>query len=135
MSGNTPQNPSAQRSPRQDESADALVDVIKDNLLVLERSMAGYMVMSRALAAVTAAEKPVLKVITYPASLNGKDVFQVCVDLNKIAVSYLPYVLGALAHLHGGDMREAVAALLQSANGLSALIEEATAPPAEVEAP
>lgn len=108
-----------------------MMEDLKDDLMILERSMAGYNTLTRALETVNGnlppGERPKgLPVFEYPGTADDVHVIRVCSDLNDVDPAYLPHVLAPLCNAHSKMMHRAAVQIKVTADEIIGMIEMAT---------
>lgn len=125
--GRTPPQPRKSRRPRDTAT---IIDSLRDNVVLLERALAGYHALGYSLQT-HHGQLPEgdngrgLPVFTFAATANGRDSVPVCVDLKKIAPEHVHYVLGPLIHAQGLQGLEALSVLEKDVQDMKALLHAA----------
>lgn len=106
-----PQTP--RRVPKTQIGVPEVVTEMRDWFVNLERSVAGYNHLHLAFLSFAGQlpdgeRKKGLPILTFKASVNGRDAIEVVSDLKKVDPQYVPHVLVPLINAQAADMIESV---------------------------
>lgn len=114
----------------------ALLEATRNELAILERSLAGYSLLSRAydqqVNGVPEGERKVgIPQFRHSGTIDGRNVVECIPELSKAPANFIPVVLSVFCNVHAGDTMTAARQALRFLKSLVATLEMALGPAAQ----
>lgn len=118
---------------RQGPTIEELLDQTHDALTMFQRAFAGYTSLVTAMhtynKTLPEGDRPKgLPLLTFPATVNGRDTVDVVIDLKRLPTEHVNYVLPPLIYLQANDMIAAIQSLGKHAQMIEAMVIAAVPP-------